>query len=114
ERGKSEPPVGFVEPAWSVIADQAPLLQASDIGLEGDGVIAAPEVEPGHAKRNARADSRLSQGLAGIRARLSRLEFQSQAVVKRVALGLLYVDQHIFFPVAAFRVLHRRVHLAEY
>ena len=44
---------------------------------------------------------------------LSRLEFQSHAVIEGVALGLLHVHQHILFPLRAVRILHRRIHLAE-
>src|SRR5215469_13506205 len=45
EAGEGQPPIGVIEPAGSVIADESALLQAPGVPLEGDSVIETTEVE---------------------------------------------------------------------
>src|SRR5579863_403001 len=78
------------------------------MGLEGQSLIPAQEIEPGHIKPDSWAKSR-----SALRAGCSRLEFQSDSVSEGVALRLLHLNQDIFLRVGAVGILHRGIHLAE-
>src|ERR1700690_3844203 len=125
EDGEGQVQAGIVKPARRLIADQSSLLQAAHSGLKRNGVGAAQEIETKDVQRRERADSRGPEGLAVwlfwnqarlfivATHRLPGLKLKTKSVVESITLGFLHLHQHILTGAGTFRILHRRIHLAE-
>ena len=75
-------------------------------------MIAAPEIQTSNGKLDARTGSGFALRIVGPGG-LARLDFQADAVLKRIALALLYPHQDVFVPRFAVRILHSSIHLIE-
>ena len=101
-----------VEELGDFVTDKAALLQASDVRLEGQGLVAAAHVEAGNVESYARAHaSRTGRGIGA--GRQAGFEFQAESVGEGVTLGFLHLNQNIFLRIGAFGILHGGVDLAE-
>jgi len=104
------------------VADEAALLQPTDVGLEGYRLVAAAEVKAGHVETNPRACTSPALRRTGWLRRISAprsarwlagLKFKPHSISKGITLGFLHLDQNILLRIGPFRILHRRIHLAE-
>src|ERR1700686_5736044 len=82
------------------------------MGLKRQGLVAPADVQPRHVKLNSGADSGGPLRRSRPR-RLTSLEFQSNSISEGVALGLPHLHQYVLLRIGSFRVLHRRIDLAE-
>jgi len=104
--------LSVVEELGNFIAEQAPLLQASHVGLESQGLVAAIDIEAGDIQTYAGAHARRAGGVAGAGGQTS-FKFQAGIVGKGVALGFLDLNHNILLRVRTLRILHRGIDLAE-
>ena len=88
-------------------------MQASVARLEQQGVVTSEKVEPGHVKRNPRADAGASLRLVRLPRIAAAVYFQSKTIVKGVAFCLFHLEQDIFVVLFAIGVLYGRIHLVE-
>src|SRR5262249_2611348 len=101
--------IRIVEPSWRPIADQAALLYTPNPGLKCDGVVTATKIQPRHIERCQGTDFVISQRTLAASSHPG-LKFEADAVIERIPLGFLQLDQHILARLRALRVLHRGIH----
>src|SRR5579863_4372457 len=97
-----------IEQLRNFVADESPLLQPPNVGLERHRPIPAQEIQSRHIKTHSGAESGRT-----LRPGSSRLKFQSNPVGEGIAFRLFHLYQDIFLWIGAVRVLHGCIHLAE-
>ena len=112
EDGVEELEAVVVEELGDLVTDQAALLETSDVGLEGQGLIAAGDIEAGDIEFDAGTDAGGSGGSVGAGGQAG-FEFQAEAVGEGVALGFLHLDENIFLRIGALGILDGGIDLAE-
>ena len=96
------------------VADQGPLLQGAQSGLEGHGVVQATEVQPRGLERHPRADAEVAGGVGQAGGAAAEAgEIGAAAHTQCPAPRLFHLEDHVLVWLAAVRVLHRHVHLLE-
>src|SRR5712671_1839760 len=102
----------MVKEFWDSVADQPALLQAANVRLERERLVAAPQVKASNIEAHPRADARRTLGSCSTGG-LPSLKLESYAVRKRVALRFLHLHQNILLQIRSFGILHSSIHLTK-
>src|SRR4029077_7067198 len=100
-----------VQQFGDVVTDEPSLLQAADVGLHGEGLVAPPHIDTADAERHSRTDAGLPEWLLGPEWGLSGLKFDAHAVIEGIAIRFARRNQHVLARLGALGVLDGCIHL---